>query len=85
MAKICILDAKTLGEDADFRVFDKFGEVVVYDTTSSENVVERIQDCDIVITNKVVLNGSNLQHAPQVKLICVSATGTNNIDLRYTQ
>ncbi len=85
MAKICILDAKTLGGDADFRVFDKFGEVVVYDITSPENVVERIQDCDIIITNKVVLNGSNLQHAPQVKLICVSATGTNNIDLRYTQ
>ncbi len=85
MAKICILDAKTLGEDADFTVFDEFGEVVVYDTTSPENVVERIQDCDIVITNKVVLNGSNLQHAPLVKLICVSATGTNNIDLQYTQ
>lgn len=85
MAKICILDAKTLGEDADFTVFNQFGEVVVYDTTSPENVVERIQDCDIVITNKVVLNGSNLQHAPLVKLICVSATGTNNIDLQYTQ
>ena len=85
MAKICILDAKTLGEDADFTVFDQFGEVVVYDTTSPENVVERIQDCEIVITNKVVLNGSNLQHAPLVKLICVSATGTNNIDLQYTR
>ena len=60
MAKICILDAKTLGEDADFTVFDQFGEVVVYDTTSPENVVERIQDCEIVITNKVVLNSSNL-------------------------
>ena len=85
MAKICILDAKTLGEDANFEVFNKFGEVVVYDTTSPENVVERIQDCEIVITNKVVLNSSNLQHAPRVKLICVSATGTNNIDLQYTQ
>ena len=85
MAKICILDAKTLGEDANFEVFNKFGEVVIYDTTSPENVVERIQDCEIVITNKVVLNSSNLQHAPRVKLICVSATGTNNIDLQYTQ
>jgi Lactate dehydrogenase and related dehydrogenases len=85
LAKICILDAKTLGEDADLNVFQEFGEVIVYDTTAPENVVERIKDCEIVITNKVVLNSSNLQYATKVKLICVAATGTNNIDLQYAQ
>lgn len=85
MPKICILDALTLGEDADLSAFQALGEVSVYDSTAPEQVVERIKDCEIIITNKVVLNGSNLPYAPQVKLICVAATGTNNIDLEYTR
>jgi len=83
--KICILDALTLGDDVDLSVFDRLGEVSIYDATLPEEVVARIQDREIVITNKVVLNRSNLEYAPQVKLICVAATGTNNIDLNYTQ
>lgn len=83
--KICILDALTLGNDVDLSAFNQLGEVKVYDTTSRKDVVTRIQDRDIIITNKVVLNSSNLEYAPQVKLICVAATGTNNIDLKYTQ
>ncbi len=83
MPKICILDARTLGDDIDLNVFNEFGEVIVYDITAPENVVERIKDCEIVITNKVVLNSTNLQEAVKVKLICVAATGTNNIDLEY--
>ena len=85
MPKICILDARTLGEDVDLSAFRKFGEVVVYDTTAPEKVVERIKDCEIIITNKVVLDRSNLPYASQVKLICVAATGTNNIDLDYAR
>jgi glycerate dehydrogenase len=85
LPRISILDARTLGEDVDLNVFQEFGEVIIYDTTAPENVVERIKDCEIVITNKVVLNSSNLQYATKVKLICVAATGTNNIDLKYAQ
>lgn len=85
MPKICILDARTLGEDVDLSALRDFGEVVVYDTTAPEKVVERIKDCEIIITNKVVLDRSNLPYAPQVKLICVAATGTNNIDLDYAR
>lgn len=83
--KICILDALTLGDDIDLSAFEQFGEVKVYANTSPEDVVARIHDSEIIITNKVVLNSSNLEYAPQVKLICVAATGTNNIDLKYTQ
>jgi len=83
--KICVLDARTLGEDVDLSALRDFGEVVVYDTTAPEKVVERIKDCEIIITNKVVLDRSNLPYAPQVKLICVAATGTNNIDLDYAR
>ncbi|MDD3880206.1 MAG: NAD(P)-dependent oxidoreductase, partial [Syntrophomonas sp.] len=85
MPKICILDARTLGEDVDLSAFREFGEVVVYDTTAPETVAERIKDCEIIITNKVVLDRSNLPYAPQVKLICAAATGTNNIDLDYAR
>ncbi|MGI6317875.1 MAG: D-2-hydroxyacid dehydrogenase [Dethiobacteria bacterium] len=82
---ICVLDASTLGNDIDLSVLAKFGEIFVYDVTPPENVVERIKDCEIVITNKVVLGRSNLEQCPLVKLICVAATGTNNIDLEYTR
>ena len=85
MLKICVLDAKTLGEDVDLSAWRELGEVIVYDTTAPENVVERIKNCEIIITNKVVLNRTNLRHAPQVKLICLTATGTNNIDLEYAR
>ncbi len=85
MPKICILDAMTLGEEMDLSVFQVYGELFIYDLTAPEDVVERIKDCEIIITNKVVLDRLNLQHAPKVKLICVTATGTNNIDLAYAR
>lgn len=85
MPKICILDAQTLGHDADLSAFQAFGEVTVHDTTAPDQVAERIKDCAIIVSNKVVLHRENLQQAPQVKLICVAATGTNNVDLDYAR
>lgn len=84
MLKICILDAKTLGDDCDLSRIEKLGELITYQTTQPEEVAERIKDQDIIITNKVVLGESNL-NSSRVKLICIAATGTNNIDLEYTQ
>ena len=83
MNKLCILDAHTLGEDADLSIFHKFGHLSIYNATGPDQVVQRIKDQDIIITNKVLLNESNLQLAPEVKLICITATGTNNVDLEY--
>ncbi len=83
MLKICILDTKTLGTDIDLTIFSKFGEVSAYPTTSPEEVVARIKDIEVIITNKVVLNESNLKAAAGLKLICITATGTNNVDLDY--
>lgn len=83
--KLCILDAHTLGADADLSIFHKFGQLTIYNTTCSDQVVHRIKDQHILITNKVVLNESNLQQAPEVRLICIAATGTNNVDLDYCQ
>ncbi|TCT15547.1 glycerate dehydrogenase [Natranaerovirga pectinivora] len=82
--KLAILDGNTLGDDIDLSVLDVFGNVDVYGFTSKDEVVDRIKDLDVIITNKVELNESNLKYAENVKLICLTSTGTNVIDLKYT-
>lgn len=84
MKKIVILDGKTLGE-LDFTKLKEFGEVAYYDTTKPGEVVERIKDANIVLTNKVVLNENNLKEAKNLELICETATGFNNIDIVYAK
>ncbi len=79
--KIVVLDAKTLG-DSDLGVLERFGEVVIYPTTSPDQTLNRIEDADIVVTNKVVIDKELMQKAKNLGLICVAATGMNNIDLQ---
>ena len=78
---IVLLDAKTLGDDLDISVLESFGTLTVYQTTSPEQTLERIQIADIVITNKVVISANIMEEAPKLKLICIAATGMNNVDL----
>lgn len=82
--KLALLDASTLGDDLDLTVFDAFGEVEVYGFTTADQVVERIKDLDIVVTNKVYLGEETLQYAKNLKLICLTSTGTNVVDKEYT-
>ncbi len=77
---IVLLDALTLG-DSDLSVFDGVGELTVYQTTSSEETSERLTGQEIAITNKVVITAEHMANNPDLKLICISATGTNNVDL----
>lgn len=79
--KIVILDGKTLGDDINLNIFD--GDVEIYDTTEPEKVEKRILDAEVVILNKIKLNESNLKNAKKLKLICVAATGYDNIDTDY--
>ncbi|WP_404396518.1 D-2-hydroxyacid dehydrogenase [Idiomarina loihiensis] len=80
--KAVILDAETLGKGIDLSAIEKsVDELVLYDSTTAEQVNERISDAEIVITNKVVINEQTIESAGQLKLICVLATGMNNIDL----
>lgn len=81
--KITILDSATLGADMKFDIFEKLGETVVWHTTEKDQVAERIKDSDVVVTNKMKLNGENLKSAGNLKLICVTATGFDNIDTAY--
>ena len=80
--KIVFLDRLTLGNDISLSAFDEFGEVVTYDTTTARQTLKRVKDADIVVTNKVVID-SNIMDNSNIKLICVAATGTNNIDLKH--
>lgn len=83
MKKIVFLDAATLGAVENIDVFSQFGEYVKYDFTASEERVERVKGADIVISNKVMIDKSVIDSCPTLKLICVAATGMNNVDLAY--
>ena len=81
--RITVLDADTLGKDLDLSRLSKVGEPIVYPQTSPDQVAERIKETDVVIINKVKLNRDNLSGAKGLKLICVAATGYDNIDIEY--
>ena len=81
--KIVLLDYKTLGPEIDLEPLRKAGDLIAYELTPMEQLTERICDADVVITNKMKLNRQTLAGAQQLKLICVTATGYDNIDLPY--
>jgi len=78
--KIVLLDALTFGE-TDLSSFKQFGDVKVYQTTSADEVEARIADATVIVTNKVVITKEHMQSIPTLKLICVAATGMNNVDI----
>ena len=80
---IAVLDAGTLGADIDLSMFDRFGKVEVYEKTDRRQIRFRVMDADVVIANKLPLNEETLGQAKQLKLICVTATGYDNVDLDY--
>lgn len=81
--KIAILDKSTLGADIDLSPIRALGETEEYETTTSGEIAERIKSAEVVIVNKIKLNESNLANAKELKLICVAATGYDNIDTAY--
>ena len=81
--KITILDADTLGSDISLEPLKTVGEVTVYNYSTPEQVVDRIANCEVVIINKIKLDESNLGYAKNLKLICVAATGFDNVDVEY--
>ena len=81
--KIVFLDVKTIGDDIDLSGYDALGEVVKYGFSSSEEVPDRVRDADVIILNKVQINERTIGNAEKLKLVCVTATGTNNLDKEY--
>ena len=78
--KIVLLDTLTYGE-SDLSAFHVLAEVESYETTSKEQTIERITNATVIVTNKVVITDAHMAASPKLKLICVAATGMNNIDL----
>ncbi len=81
--KIVLLDYGTLGEGIDLSPFQGLGEFAAYERTDSDQLAQRIRDAHVIITNKMKMNRQTLAGADALRLICVTATGFDNIDLSY--
>ncbi len=79
--KVVILDRASVGLDISMERFGDFGEVCVYDSTPAECLQERIANADVIILNKIKIGKHEIDNAPHLKLICVTATGFDNIDI----
>jgi len=79
---IVVLDKDTLGEDIELSALAAVGTLTVYGNTAPEQVKERLQDADVAVLNKIKLQEKNLA-GTKVRLICVAATGYDNIDTDY--
>ena len=80
--KIAFLDAATMG-DVSFEPFERLGDFIRYETSTPEQARERVKDLDVLLINKVLVDKDLIDSAPNLKLICIAATGTNNIDIEY--
>ena len=83
--KIVMLEAASLGDDLDFSGLQEFGELKIYKKTTREQCPDRIRDADVIMANKLMLDRETLDGAEKLKLICITATGVNNVDLDYVK
>jgi len=70
-----------LGDDLDLSSLNELGQLTSYETTSKEETLERMVNSEIIVTNKVVITKEMMEQTPTLKLICIAATGMNNVDL----
>lgn len=81
---IVLLDSATLG-DVALSSIAALGHLVSYERTLPGEVAERIAEAEIIITNKVFIGRQEMEAAPHLRLICIAATGTNNVDLEEAE
>ena len=81
--KAVYLDYASLDQqDLDFQALHAvFDSLVLYPATSAAEIASRVAGFDVIITNKVMIDAAKIQQCPQLKLILISATGTNNVYL----
>lgn len=82
--KIAFLDAATMG-NVSFEPFERLGDFVRYESSTPEEARERVRDLDVLLINKVMVDKDLIDSAPNLKLICIAATGVNNIDVEYAE
>ncbi len=79
---IVFLDGHAMNPgDLDWGVFKRFGDVTVYERSDDKDVVLRSKDADILVINKVKITDSVMERLPRLKMVCVSATGYNVVDI----
>jgi len=81
--KIVFLDKDTLGDVDNLSILEKLGDVKMYPKTSESQKIERSKDAQILILNKVLADKALIDSCPNLQLICLAATGMNNVDLPY--
>lgn len=77
---IVFLDDNSIGTDIDLSSFDALGHVTRYGYSKTSEMPERVKDADVIIVNKMEVNERTVGGAKNLKLVCVTATGTNNLD-----
>ncbi|MFW6678115.1 D-2-hydroxyacid dehydrogenase [Lacrimispora sp. AGF001] len=83
--RIVFMETDTMGDDVDYTPFYNLGEVVKYNKSEPEYNQERVKDADVIVVNKIPMNEETLKYARHVKLICLTATGTNTVDFDYVR
>ena len=82
MMKITVLDRNAIGADTPLEGLKRFGDVEIYNSTSSLELHSRIKSTEILILNKVKISRADLEICDKLKLICIFATGYDNVDVR---
>ncbi|MDE7299234.1 MAG: hydroxyacid dehydrogenase, partial [Lachnospiraceae bacterium] len=83
--KIVFMEADTLGSDVNLSRFEELGEVAVYGKSEPAQNAARIREADIVIANKIMMKEELLKDCEKLRLICLTAPGTDNVDFSYTE
>ena len=79
--KIVMLDAGTLGDDLSFEALRTHGDLTVYPSTSPDQIAHRLCDCEVAILNKIKMSAEVFGACPRLRLVCLTATGYDNVDL----
>ena len=83
--KIVFLDSATIGSDISLQPIAELGDFIAYPSTKNEDTVRRLANADVAVVNKVLITKEIIDACPELKLICVAATGINNIDFEYAR
>lgn len=83
--KIVLLEKECLGDDVCFEQLNQYGEVISYPVTSYERIGERLKEADIAIINRCRMEKETIEQCKQLKLICITGTGTDMVDLPYVK
>lgn len=81
--KIVALEIKNIGDDVDVSKFNELGEFVQYRNSTVEEISEKCKDADAIIMNKLPINEATIGTLEKLKIVLITATGTDNVDIEY--